>query len=207
MEDTRTIHGGLKAGFWLFGFLALGGLKFSQIKGVKYNRVHPSSNTWGLFTFMEPFPVAFRTNTKHARVVLSKFLRSMPGTADPIAVFWDHRAGCLGKMALKGLGKKRLAKLWEKTSTIRARFRKGNPWLRLVTTEEGDTVVDTAALKANHLILQMILRTCAMTAPTIPEMTKEVWPNSTPHDVFKKDSCFFGCLTKGGLDILDYLLL
>lgn len=132
----------------------------------------------------------------------------MPGTADPIAVFWDHSARCLGKMGIQGSEKMRLAKLWERTSTIRSRFRKGKPWLRMTSTEEGDVVVDTASLVANHVILQVILRTCGLTVPSIPEMTNEVhiaklYPTYIMFS--KRTRSWF--LTKGGPDILDYLLL
>jgi len=73
------------------GFRSLGGLKwipFSRIKGGlqlmisfgkkyiyvppliwlrKKYKMHPSSNKWGLFTVMEPFPLPFRTTPKECK--------------------------------------------------------------------------------------------------------------------------------------------
>lgn len=78
-------------------------------------------------------------------------------------------------MVVKGDGTVRLAKLLEKLSTIRARFRKGKTWLRLGATEEGDVVIDTSSIVNNVSILTTLLKCCGLKVPTVDEMTQEVW--------------------------------
>ena len=65
------------------------------------------------------------------------------------------------------------AKRWENFATVRARFRKGDPWLKLETNKEGDVVISTDALRHNYQILMTALQFYGLEIAIIDQLTKE----------------------------------
>ena len=74
-------------------------------------------------------------------------------------------------------GKRRqfiLAPRWERIARVRNRFRKGNPWLRFPTDEEGEPIVlCTKSLGLNHEVLTVYLTNIGMKTMNIKPLERE----------------------------------
>jgi len=75
----------------------------------------------------------------------------------------------------------RLARKLEKLPVIRSRIRKGREWVRLQQSEDGELIICTKALQANHQALLSILDEYGLQSQPVEVLTKQAW-------FFKKSS-------------------
>lgn len=82
-------------------------------------------------------------------------------------MFWRERASL-------ALMPSNLARELEGCSIVRSRVRKGNAWVRVETTEDGEQVIGVKSLEWNAPILSILLDHYGLQMQLIPELTKRV---------------------------------
>lgn len=93
-----------------------------------------------------------------------------------------------------------IARKLEKLSIVRSRVRKGNPWLKEETTEDGEQVIGTNSLQWNAPILLVLLEHYGLRMQLIPELTKRVLLHKLflfyNIDIYQQNLLVFFCIVK-----------